>query len=70
MRDPNRGLAVPDPEKASLVREMFELYATGQEPDRTIAAWLNAKAARTARGRLFSRDTVRKMLCMTWTVPG
>ena len=38
-------------------------YATGQESDRTIAAWLNAKGARTARGRPFGKDTVREMLC-------
>ena len=38
-------------------------YATGQESDRTLAAWLNAKGARTARERLFSKDTVREMLC-------
>jgi site-specific DNA recombinase len=63
IRDPNTSLAVPDPEKAPLVLEMFDRYATGQESDRTIAAWLNAKGARTARGRLFSKDTVREMLC-------
>lgn len=42
---------------------MFEKYATGRESDRSIAAWLNATGARTARGRLFSKDTVREMLC-------
>ena len=62
-RDPDTGLAVPDPEKAPLVGGMFERYAGGQESDRTIAAWLNAKGARTSRGRQFSKDTVREMLC-------
>jgi site-specific DNA recombinase len=63
MRDPDTGLAVPDPEKALLIYEMFKRYATGNESDRTIAAWLNAKGARTATGREFSKDTVREMLC-------
>ena len=63
VRDPDTKLAVADPERAPLVLAMFERYATGQESDRTLAAWLNAKGARSARGRLFSKDTVREMLC-------
>lgn len=62
LRDPDSGLAVPDPERAALVRELFERYAGGQESDRTLAAWLNARGARTARGRAFGKDTVRDML--------
>jgi site-specific DNA recombinase len=62
-RDPATKLAIVDPERAPLVLEMFERYATGRESDRTIAAWLDAKGARTARGRLFGKDTVREMLC-------
>jgi hypothetical protein len=34
----------------------------GQEPDRSSAAWLNAKGARTARARAFGKDTVRGQL--------
>jgi site-specific DNA recombinase len=64
MRDPDNGkLVVPDPERAPLVLELFKRYATDQESDRTLAAWLNAKGALTARGRPFGRDTVREMLC-------
>jgi site-specific DNA recombinase len=63
VRDPDTKLAVPDPEKAPLVHELFERYATGQESDRSLASWLNAKGARTARGREFRKDTVREMLC-------
>ncbi len=44
---------------------MFTRYATGRESDRTIAAWLNATGARTARDRPFGKDTVREMLCNT-----
>jgi Recombinase/Recombinase zinc beta ribbon domain len=63
IRDPDTKLAVADPERAPLVLAMFERYATGQESDRTLAAWLNAKGARSARGQLFGKDTVREMLC-------
>ena len=63
IRDPATKLAVPCPERATLVLEMFERYAAGYESDRTLAAWLNAKGARTARGREFGKDTVREMLC-------
>lgn len=63
VRDPDSGIAVPDPERAPLVRELFERYATGQESDRTLAAWLNARGARSARGRAFGKDSVREMLC-------
>lgn len=62
MRDPDSGEVVPDPERAPLVLGIFERYATGEESDRSIAAWLNAKGARTARGRAFAKDTVREML--------
>jgi site-specific DNA recombinase len=65
IRDPTSKLAVRHTERAPLVLAIFERYATGQESDRTLAAWLNAKGARTARGRLFSKDTVREMLCNT-----
>src|SRR6202167_1670689 len=63
VRDPATKLAVAGPERAPLVLALFERYATGEESDRPLAAWLNAKGARSARGRLFSKDTVREMLC-------
>ena len=53
----------PTPSARRCVLELFERYATGQESDRTLAAWLNAKGARTARNRPFGKDTVREMLC-------
>jgi site-specific DNA recombinase len=61
-RDANSGVAIPDPERAPLVRELFERYASGQESDRSLAAWLNARGVRSAKGRPFSKDTVREML--------
>jgi DNA invertase Pin-like site-specific DNA recombinase len=63
VRDPESKIAVPHPERAPLVREVFERYATGQESDRTLAAWLNTQGARTTRDRQFGNDAVREMLC-------
>jgi Recombinase/Recombinase zinc beta ribbon domain len=63
IRDPTSKLAVRHTERAPLVLALFERYATGHESDRTLAAWLNAKDARTARNRPFGKDTVREMLC-------
>jgi hypothetical protein len=63
VRDLATKIAVPDPARAPLVLQLFERYATGQESDRTLAAWLNATGARTTRGRQFGKDTVREMLC-------
>jgi site-specific DNA recombinase len=62
VRDPKTKVAVPDPEKALFVRELFERYAGGHETDRSLAAWLNAKGARSRKGRPFTRDTVRELL--------
>ena len=61
LRDPDTKLAVPDPARAPA--PVVRALATGQESDRTLAAWLNATGARTARGRQFGKDTVREMLC-------
>ena len=63
VRDSDTKLAVADPERALLLLVMFEHYGTSQESDRTLAARLNAKSARSERGRLFSKGTVREMLC-------
>jgi DNA invertase Pin-like site-specific DNA recombinase len=62
MRDLATKLAVPDPQRASLVLGIFARYDTGQESDRSLAAWLNAKGARTRNDREFCADTVRDML--------
>ena len=62
VRDRDSGLAVPDSERAELVRQLFERYTTGHESDRSLAEWLNARGARTAKARAFGKDTVREML--------
>ena len=56
------GVAVPDEARAPVLRRLFELYATGQHSNRTLAAWLNERGYRTTRGALFCADTVRDML--------
>src|SRR5438105_11497134 len=53
VRDRGSGLAVPDPKRAELVRELFERYTTGHESDRSLAEWLNARGARTAKDSAF-----------------
>src|SRR2546426_361007 len=71
VRDRESGVAAPDPERSPLVRELFERYAGGQESDRSLAAWLNAKGARSARrgarmqGTRGARPPVRRYLCST-----
>ncbi len=62
-------IATPDPEKAPYVRQLFEMYATGQHTDRTLTAWLNINEQRTTRGRAFGVDTVREMLCNAASTP-
>ena len=59
----NRRVGVPDPEKAPVVVEMFERYATGAYSDQQIAEWLNEQGLRTNRDHPFGKDTVRDMLC-------
>ena len=63
-----RKVGVPDPEKAPVVVEMFERYATGAYSDQQIAEWLNAQGFRTNRDHPFGKDTVRDMLCNTYYV--
>jgi DNA invertase Pin-like site-specific DNA recombinase len=58
----NRKVGVPDPEKASIVVEMFERYASDRFSDMQIAEWLNSQGLQTDRGHPFGKDTVRDML--------
>jgi site-specific DNA recombinase len=63
-----RKVGVPDPEKAPIVVEMFERYATGRYSDMQITEWLNVQDLRTNRGHPFGKDTVRDMLCNAYYV--
>ena len=59
----NRKKGIPDPDKAPLILEMYERYASGLYSDLQIADWFNGLGYRTARGQPFSKDTIRDMLC-------
>jgi site-specific DNA recombinase len=63
-----RKMGVPDPEKAPVVVEMFERYATGAYSDQEIAEWLNGQGFRTNRHHPFGKDAVRDMLCNAYYV--
>lgn len=63
-----RKVGVPDPEKAPVVVEMFERYATGAYSDQQIAEWLNEQGFRTHRDHPFGKDAVRDMLCNSYYV--
>ncbi|RLC75542.1 MAG: hypothetical protein DRI61_14725, partial [Chloroflexi bacterium] len=56
------GIAKIVPEEAEVIRQAFELYATGNYTDAQIADFLNKAGFRTRRGRLWSKDTVRDLL--------
>ena len=58
----NRKVGVPDPDKAAVIAEMFERYASGLYSYTQLAEWLNNQGFITNRNRRFSRDTVRDML--------
>jgi len=64
----NRRVRVPAPEKAPVVVDKFEHYATGQYSDMQIAGWLNGQGYLTAKRRAFNKDSVRDMLCNPYYV--
>lgn len=49
------------PNEENIVKKAFELYATGEYGDQTIADFLNENSA-TRRGRKWSKDTVRDLM--------
>jgi site-specific DNA recombinase len=53
---------VPDPERAPLIREAFERYATGLHKRQTVLEWVNDKGLRTWQGKRLSTETFRRML--------
>jgi site-specific DNA recombinase len=60
-KGPDR-IAVPEPERAHVVRLLFEMYSTGEHSNRDLAKWLNEHGYRRTRRALFCADTVRDML--------
>jgi site-specific DNA recombinase len=61
-RKGKRKVGVPDPEKALVVVQLFERFASGLYSDGDIADWLNQQGHKTWRGRHFSKDTIRDLL--------
>jgi site-specific DNA recombinase len=53
---------VPDPERASFVREAFERYATGLYKRQAVLEWVNDKGLRTWEGKRLSTETFSRML--------
>jgi DNA invertase Pin-like site-specific DNA recombinase len=48
--------------EANIIRKAFELYATGEYTDQTIAEFLNKNEYKTRRGRNWSKDTITDFL--------
>jgi site-specific DNA recombinase len=61
LKDKHR-VGVPDPEKATVVLKLFEMFATSLYSDDQMAEWLNQQGFNTLRGRCFSKDTIRDLL--------
>ena len=53
---------VPDPERAHLVREAFEIYANTEMTLRELVVWSKKRGLTTRRGGTFSKSTIHKML--------
>jgi site-specific DNA recombinase len=53
---------VVDPQAAEGIRLAFETYGAGKASDQEVADLLNDRGYRTARGRRFSKDTIRDLL--------
>jgi DNA invertase Pin-like site-specific DNA recombinase len=50
-----------DPETAPIVREIFEMYASGKTATE-IVTYLNAKQIRTSRGNVFNKNSMNRIL--------
>lgn len=53
---------IPDPARAPLVKEAFEIYATGQHSIRSLCDEMNHRGLRTRRGGLLTKTSVDQML--------
>ena len=58
----NRIKHVFDPEKAALVRQAFELFATGNYSLRTLAEEMYERGLKTRYGRLYTPESIKKTL--------
>ncbi len=60
--DPERGCLEVNEAEASLVRQIFDLYATQKLGSASIARWLNARGRRTKYGALWTPNAVRTVI--------
>ena len=56
------GRVVQVEDEASIVRQAFELYATGEYTNQSIANFFNESGYKTRRGRNWSKDTINDFL--------
>lgn len=61
-RTPEGKTIVPDPERAPLIREAFERYATGLHKRQAVLTWINDRGLKTWKGKRVSTETFRRML--------
>ena len=62
LNDPKSRNIVPDPEKAPIVRQAFELYSTGEYTLDAIKNFLKAQNLRSRTGKLMGKAAVQTML--------
>lgn len=58
----NEGKVVIVEDEAKVIQQAFELYATGEYTNQTIADFLNESGHKTRRGRNWSKDTITDFL--------
>jgi len=56
-----RGI-VPDPQRARLIQEVFEIYASGEMPLSKLVQWTRRRGLRTRGGRYLAKSTLHKLL--------
>jgi site-specific DNA recombinase len=62
LNDPRLKRIIIDQERAPLVKETFERYASGKETFDTLRAWLASKGIRSASGKIAGRNFISKVL--------
>lgn len=62
LKDKEKNQIVIVEEEARLVKAAYELYATGNYTDQTVADFLNQSGAKTRKGNKWSKDTVTDFL--------
>ncbi|HWA87349.1 MAG TPA: recombinase family protein [Opitutus sp.] len=53
---------IPDPDRAPVIRQVFERYAAGSETLDTLRVFLATNGVTTKTGKLLTRDRITKML--------